>query len=107
MESYAVLWSEPDEPVQAGKLELEPNALRFEGSGGRRHAAAHVQRVFYEDIESVHVGRRVAERLAGRPALVLELAVGGPLRIGSIQGAGILSELAERLGRLTATRLFV
>ncbi len=106
MESYAVLWSEPSQAVQAGKLELEPNALRFEGSRGPR-GRAHVHRVFYEDIESVHVGRRVSERLAGRPALVLELAVGGPLRIGSMQGPGILSELAERLGRLTATHLLV
>ncbi len=105
MESYAVLWSEPNEPVHAGKLELEPNGLRFEGSRGTR-SRAHVHRVYYEDIESVHVGRRVSERLAGRPALVLDLAVGGPLRISSMQGPGILSELAERLGRLTATRLF-
>jgi hypothetical protein len=38
---------------------------------------------------------------------VLDLAVGGPLRIGSVQGAGILSELAEALGRVTATGLAV
>ena len=106
MQSYAVLWSDPDDSVEAGKLELEPNALRFEGSRGTR-AAPHVHRVFYEDIESVHVGRGLLERLGGRPALVLELAVGGPLRIGSINGPGILSELAERLGRLTATKLVV
>jgi hypothetical protein len=104
MESYAVLWSDPDDSVEAGKLELEPNALRFEGSRGTR-AAPHVHRVFYEDIESVHVGRELRERLAGRPALVLGLAVGGPCRIGSIDGPGILNELAERLGRLTATHL--
>jgi hypothetical protein len=106
MESYAVLWSEPEQPVRAGKLELEPNALRFEGSRGTR-SSRHVHRVFYEDIESVRVGRSRLERLAGRPALVLDLAVGGPLRIGSVQGAGILSELAEMLGRLTATGLAV
>jgi hypothetical protein len=106
MSSYAVLWSEPEQPVRAGKLELEPNGLRFEGTRGRR-GSAHVHCVFYEDIESVHVGRAGRERLAGRPALVLDLAVGGPLRIGSVQGAGILSELAEALGRVTATGLAV
>ncbi|HET7567777.1 MAG TPA: hypothetical protein VFJ91_07295 [Gaiellaceae bacterium] len=106
MESYAVLWSEPAQPVRAGKLELEPTGLRLEGSLGRR-GGRQVHRVFYEDIESVHVGRGNGERLAGRPALVLDLAVGGPLRIGSVQGLGVLSELAERLGHLTATGLAV
>ncbi|MGD0714199.1 MAG: hypothetical protein ABSB24_08450 [Gaiellaceae bacterium] len=106
MTSYAVLWNEASEGVQAGKLELEPNALRFEGSGGTRSAPL-VHRVFYEDIESVHVGRCVAERLGGKPALVLELAVGGPLRIGSIDSVGVLNELAEHLGHLTATCLAV
>jgi hypothetical protein len=38
---------------------------------------------------------------------VLDLAAGGPLRIGSVNGVGVLSELAERLGRLTATHLAV
>jgi len=106
MMSYAVLWSEPEEPVRAGKLELEPNALRFEGTRGTR-SLRHVHRIFYEDIESVHVGRIGRERLAGRPSLVVDLAVGGPLRIGSVQGAGILSELAEQLGHLTATGLAI
>ena len=106
MESYAVLWSEPEHGVQAGKLELERNALRFEGARGPSRIP-FIHRIFYEDIESVHVGRGVRERLGGRPALVLELAVGGPLRIGSINGPGILTELAERLGRLTATKLVV
>jgi len=106
MESFAVLWSEPEDAVEAGKLELEPEGIRFEGSRGTR-TAPHVHHVFYEDIESVHVGREVGERLAGRPALVLDLAVGGPLRIGSIGGPGILTELAERLGRLKATSLAV
>jgi hypothetical protein len=95
MESFAVIWSDSNRSPRAGKLELERAGLRFEGR--RTH------RVFYEDIESVHVARNGTERIAGRPALVLDLAVGGPLRIGSVDGVGVLSELAERLGRLTAT----
>ncbi|HVS85034.1 MAG TPA: hypothetical protein VHD91_05350 [Gaiellaceae bacterium] len=102
MSSYAVLWSEPGRPTRAGKLELEPTGLRLEGSLGER-GTREVHRVFYEDVESVHVGRANGERIAGRPCLVLELAVGGPLRIGSLQGLGVLSELAEQLGHLTAT----
>ena len=38
----------------------------------------------------------------GRPALVLDLAVGGSLRIASFAGVGVLSELAERLSHLSA-----
>lgn len=99
MESFAVIWSDSTRAPRVGKLELEPTGLRFEGM--RTH------RVFYEDIESVHVARDSTERISGRPALVLDLAVGGPLRIGSVNGVGVLSELAERLGRLTATHLAV
>ena len=106
MESIAVVWSESVGPVRAGKLVLETGALRFEGSGGRS-GAPFVHRVYYEDIESVCVGRENGDRLAGRPALVLDLAVGGRLRIGSVNGVGVLTELASRLGRLTATSLAV
>jgi hypothetical protein len=104
MTSYAVLWSEPGEPVRAGKLELELEGLCFEGARGTR-SARHVHRLAYEDIDAVHVGRGPRERLAGRPALVIDRFVGGPLRIGSVQGVGMLTELAERLGHLTATPL--
>ena len=43
-----------------------------------------------------------AERLGGRPALVLELASGGPVRIASLGGVGMLIELAEEIGELKA-----
>jgi len=104
MSSYAVLWSEPGRPTRAGKLELEPTGLRLEGSLGER-ATREVHRIFYEDVETVHVGRSNRERIAGRPSLVIDLAVGGPLRIGSLQGLGVLSDLAEQLGHLTATAI--
>jgi hypothetical protein len=100
MESFAVVWSEPDAVPSAGRLELQPSSLCFEGTRESR-------RVYYEDIEAVHVARNSAERLAGRPALVVELSAGGPVRIGSLDGIGVLTELAERLGRLTATPLCV
>ncbi len=106
MESFAVLWIESTGTVRAGKLEFEPNALRLEGPGGR-HGGAYVHRVFYEDIESVHVGRNNGDCIGGRPSLVLDLAVGGQLRIGSVDGVGVLTELAGRLGHLTATALAV
>ena len=107
MESFAVLWSEPGQPVKAGKLVLGPYGLHFEGSGGIRGADPLVHEVYYEDIGAVHVARGGGERLVGRPALVLDRSAGGAVRIGAVDGPGILSELAARLGRLTATRLAV
>jgi hypothetical protein len=97
--SYAVLWSEPRHEVEAGKLELEPGGLRFEGSHRRRRA--HVHRLGYGEIERVRIGHAVQERLCGRPSVVLDLAVGGPLRIGLVDGPGLRSELADELTRLT------
>jgi hypothetical protein len=99
MESYPVLWSEFDGDVDAGTLELDDLGIRLEG--------AHVHRVFYEDIEAVHVGRGYPEEVRGRPTLVVDVAVGSPLRICSGNGPGTLSALAERLGRMTATRLLL
>ncbi len=100
MSSYAVLWSEPQCGVEAGKLELEARSLRFEGSGGPRGARVH--RVYYEDIDGVRIGHQPRERLHGRPAVVLDLVDGGPLRIGTVNGVGTVSELADELTRLSA-----
>jgi len=97
MESYPVLWSEFDDEVETGTLELEDVGIRLEGG--------HVHRVFYEDIEAVHVGHGRPEQLRDKPTLVVDVAVGPPLRICSGNGPGTLTDLAERLGRLTATRL--
>jgi hypothetical protein len=98
MSTYAVLWSRPPREVEAGKLELEPTGLRFEGSRTRR--AAHVHRLPYCDIERVRIGRRRHERLLGRPSLVLDLVAGGLLRIGLVDTPGVRSELADELTRL-------
>lgn len=100
MSSYAVVWSESQEDVEAGKLEFEPTNLRFEGSCGSR--GSHVHRVYYRDIDRVRIGHRAQERLYGRPALVLDLVVGGRLRIGSVDGVGTVAELADELTRLSA-----
>jgi hypothetical protein len=98
MSSYAVVWSEPLCDVEAGKLELEAESIRFEGSLGP--PGARVQRVYYEDIDGVRVGYLPRDRLHGRPAVVLDLAEGGPLRIGTVNGVGTISELADELTRL-------
>jgi hypothetical protein len=100
MSSYAVLWSQPREEVEAGKLELDSDGLRFEGARGRQQA--HVHRLGYDEIERVRIGLGTHERLRGRPAVVLDLAAGGSLRIGIVDGPGIRGELADELTRLSA-----
>ena len=89
MSSYAVLWSEDGCDVLAGKLELAESGLSF---GGR-----HQHDVAYADIHAVRVARRSADRVRGAATLVLELAGGSVLRIGSVGGAGIVSELGEQV----------
>jgi hypothetical protein len=91
--SYAVLWSDPLSDLETGRLDLEGESLRFEG--------ARVHRVYYEDIEGVRIGRHVGERLRGRPAVVVDLLGGGSLRIGSVNGVGTVSELADELSKLS------
>ncbi|HJQ74602.1 MAG TPA: hypothetical protein VJ814_06935 [Gaiellaceae bacterium] len=99
MSSYAVVWSAPRREVESGKLELGPDGLRFEGTRGRRRA--HVHRLGYGQIERVRIGRGAQERLCGRPAVVLDLAAGGPLRIGVVESPGVRAELVDELTRLT------
>ena len=94
MSSYAVLWSEPRQEVEAGKLELESAGLRFEG--------AQVHRLRYGEIARVRIGRRPQERLRGRPSVVLDLVEGGLLRIGLVDAPGVRTELADELTRLSA-----
>lgn len=89
METYAVLWSEASGPVRAGKLELGKEAIRLEGAAART--------IPYAEIDHLRVARGLAERIQGRPSLVLDLVAGSKLRIGSIAGPGTLHELAEKL----------
>lgn len=102
MSSYAVLWSEPLCRIEAGKLELEAESIRFEGS--HRGHDGRVHRVYYDDIGGVRIGYAQPERLAGRPALVIDLEEGGPLRIGGVDSVGIVAELADELTRLCGRR---
>ena len=100
MSSYAVVWSEPLCHLETGKLELFPESIRFEGSHGGRHGCVH--RVYYDDIEGVRIGHQPGERLCGKPAVVVDLGEGGPLRIGSVDGVGTVAELADELTRLAS-----
>jgi len=91
--SYAVVWSENDGCVYAGKVELGSRSALLAGTA--RPALESRRRLLYEEVSDVQVERRPAARLAGRPTLVLARRHGGPVRIAAIDGAGALHELAE------------
>lgn len=101
--TYAVVWREATGPVYSGKLVLGLLAVELEGGAPRgRHV---LYRVFYDELTDVYVSRAGAERLDGRPALVLGRRTGSPLRIASVNGVGTIPELAEELARRTGEKV--
>jgi len=87
--TYAVVWSENGGAPRTGSIELAIGSLRLAGHSGRELA--------YDDVAEVSIDRRRALRLAGRPTLVIESRTGESFRVASLDGAGTLHELAERL----------
>lgn len=98
--TYAVTWQEKESPPHSGRLELRPRGLRFEAveNGGARTPI--LREIAYEDVAEVRIGRVGADRIDGRPTLVVERRSAGPVRIASVAQTGIVSELAERLAAL-------
>ncbi len=101
MSSYAVIW-EDDSALFAGKLELGERRLRLEGTS--REGRSSLRTVRYDELGDVHMAPG-NERIAGRPTLVVERAVGEPLRVGSVDGRGFLPELADQLTARAFARL--
>src|SRR5918996_818751 len=91
--TYAVSWQDPGLAPDCGRLEVHPQRVLFEGSNGPRT-------VGFDELSSVRVSRSPEERRAGRPTLVLERRSGEAIRIGSLDGPGVVLELAERLNPL-------
>ena len=94
MPTYAVSWEERGQPLSTGRLELAESSLLLNGGNVLGRA---LRELSYGEMTGLRFGRKPADRLGGRPALVLELRDGTCLRIWSIIQPGILSELAERL----------
>ena len=95
--SYAITWQESEAAPRSGRLELKQRGLGFEGSNGHGSAIAEVG---YDELSAARIARTPGDRLAGRPTLVLERRVGGPIKIASVAQPGIISELAEHLAAL-------
>jgi len=89
--TYAVVWSEDGGPPNAGSLEVVDGHLLLAGriESGRRLAL--------RDLADARLERLYAQRLSGRPTLVLALRGGHVLRVASMEGGGALHELADRI----------
>ncbi|MGZ4353955.1 MAG: hypothetical protein ACXVZ4_10440 [Gaiellaceae bacterium] len=96
-ESYAVVWGEPD-GLASGGLTFVPEGIRLDGKRllGGSLAGLSIGR---DELRSVRIGRARHELIAGRPALIVELADGRTVPI-SAPGPGILVELADLLSAL-------
>jgi hypothetical protein len=90
-QEYAVVWSSNGDS-SSGRLELFGD--RFELHGRNRRVA-----IRFEDLTSVSIARGRGDRLIGLPVLALSQRGGPPLRIASLEGAGSLHEVVERIER--------
>ena len=88
---YAVVWSSNGD-LSSGRLELLGDRFELYGRNRRRS-------VRFQDLTSVSIARGRDDRLLGLPVLALSLREGPPLRIASLEGAGSLHELVDRIQR--------
>jgi len=106
MTTYAVKWREPDGKTFIGRLYLGPRTLRLDGRRRGAEGPAVKRQFGYEELQGLRIGCRGADRLDGRPALVVERADGPYLVADAGMGAPIVQELVDRLAdlRLAAPR---
>jgi hypothetical protein len=91
--SYAVVWSEDGGASHVGKLELRDDSLVLDGLNG----VGRIQReLAIGDVMSLRIARSRGERLGGRPALVLQLAQGGTVRLATL-AVGALHEVVDHI----------
>ena len=95
--SYGVVWREGMRPLARGKLELLPRALRLEGMTGSEPT---MREIGYDLLSEIRIGRSAAERIDGRPSLVVAPRTGDTLSIASVAQSGVVAEIAERLAAL-------
>jgi hypothetical protein len=96
--TYAVKWREPDGRAYVGRLALGPRTLRLEGR--QPDGPAVDRQIDYEELQGLRIGHGAADRIGGRPTVVVERAAGAYLLTSAGLGAGIVQELVDRLAEL-------
>ncbi len=95
---YAAVWQERDGPVYAGLIEVGQQSLRLAGISPDGGVLA--REFGYGELIGVRVGRAPEERLRGLPVLVLELGAQAAVEVGTLNGLGTLTELADLVAEL-------
>jgi hypothetical protein len=87
--SYAVVWRDGD---NGGSGRLDTHRDRFDLSGRENSLS-----IPFSGLLGATIVRNVAERLRGLPVLLLRRVDGTSIRIASLEGPGVLHELAEQI----------
>jgi hypothetical protein len=95
--TYAVKWREPGGQTFIGRLAFGARTLRLDGRRSGAEEPPVDRQLRYDQLRGLRIGSLGADRLDGRPALVLEWPGGAYLVAGAGQGAPIVQELLELL----------
>lgn len=90
-QSYAVVWSSGTE---LGSGRLEPHTDRFE-----LHGRGEGLSIAFSELAGASIARCQADRLRGLAVLLLRRREQEPVRIASLEGPGVLYELAQHVER--------
>ena len=85
--SYAVVWSDGD---TLGSGRLDACGDRFELHGRDTQVS-----IPFSEVAGASIARRHVDRLRGLPVLLLRRSDREPVRIASLEGPGVLHELAR------------
>lgn len=100
MATYAVKWREADGHTFVGRLALGAHALHLIGRMRGADGPTVDRRIGYSELRGVRIGRGGAERVDGRPALVVEGSDGAYLVVDAGMGMPMVHEVVDRLGAL-------
>jgi hypothetical protein len=95
--TYGVVWREGMLPPATGKMELLPRALSLEGLADSQPARREIA---YDSLACVRVGRTSADRIHGRPTVVVEPRRGPSISIATFDQPGLVGEIVEHLSAL-------